>query len=132
VGNYLSVLCLSFFLASAHAAPGTSERQEARALALFHQFRCMVCGGQSLAGSDAKIAADMRAIIREKIARGESEEAVTAYLVERYGDAILMTPPVTHSTLPLWLAPGMILLIAGFASWRTLFRARRGRTPPPC
>lgn len=97
--------------------------QEARAQALFRELRCLVCQSQSLADSGAPLAADMRAVIRERIAQGESDEAIRAYLVSRYGDAILMNPPLDEGTALLWAGPALILLIGGLLAARH-FRRR--------
>ena len=68
--------------------------QEARAVALQKELRCLVCQGESLDESDAPLAADLRRLIREHIAAGESDAQIKTYLVARYGDFILMNPPL--------------------------------------
>ena len=87
-------------------------RQEARARALMEELRCLVCQGQSIADSDAELAGDMRALVRERIAAGERPEQVRAWLVERYGNWVTFKPPVEPLTWPLWAAP-ILLLAAG-------------------
>lgn len=98
-------------------------RQEAKARALMDSIRCLVCEGQSVADSDAEMAGDMRALIRSRIAAGESPDAVRDWLVERYGQRISYAPDLGGSTLILWAAP--LLLLAGLA-WllRGAFRKR--------
>lgn len=98
-------------------------RQEAKARALMDSIRCLVCEGQSVADSDAEMAGDMRALIRSRIAAGESPDAVRDWLVERYGQRISFAPDLGGSTLILWAAP--LLLLAGLA-WllRGAFRKR--------
>ncbi|MDR6850896.1 cytochrome c-type biogenesis protein CcmH [Sphingomonas sp. BE123] len=100
-------------------------RQEAAASALMFELRCLVCQGQSIADSDVAMAADMRRIVRQKIAAGERPEAVRAWLIERYGSYVSYDPPLTLATAPLWLAP---LLLLGIGLWiaRGSFRRRRG------
>ena len=96
--------------------------QEARAKALMEELRCLVCQGQSIADSDAELAGDMRALVRERIAAGEAPSAIRAWLVERYGDWVSYAPPVEPLTWPLWAAP---LLLLGAGGW--LLRARLKR-----
>lgn len=107
-----------FFLLFASAALAlTAEEklpdpaQEIRAHQLFRQFRCMVCQGQSLGESDAQLARDLRAVIRERIALHESDEAITDYLHARYGDYILFAPPLSIGTSLLWFGPFILLFI---------------------
>src|SRR3546814_3858407 len=66
--------------------PLPDERQEAQAQALMHTLRCLVCQNQSIADSNAEMAGDMRALVRERIAAGENPEAIRGWLIERYGD----------------------------------------------
>ena len=87
-------------------------RQEAQATALMEELRCLVCQGQSIADSNAEMAGDMRALVRQRIAAGEKPEAVRAWLIERYGNWVSYRPPVEPVTWPLWAAP-LILLLAG-------------------
>jgi cytochrome c-type biogenesis protein CcmH/NrfF len=115
------VLC---FCCAAIAAPEklSDPKLEARAVALQQQMRCLVCQGESLDESNAPLAADLRRLIRERIADGDSDAKVTQYLVARYGDFILMNPPVGRDTYLLWYGPvGLLVLggaIAGFVGWR--------------
>ena len=98
-------------------------RQEARARALMEELRCIVCQGQSIADSDAELAGDMRAMVRERIAAGQSPGAIRAYMVERYGQWVTLRPPVEPLTWPLYAAPLILLgLIAVMARGR--FRRR--------
>ncbi len=96
--------------------------QEARAMALMETLRCLVCQGQSIADSDADLAGDMRALVRQRIAAGEQPEAVRAWLVERYGDWVTYAPPVKPMTWPLWAAPVVLLAVGG---WLVAARLRR-------
>jgi cytochrome c-type biogenesis protein CcmH len=84
--------------------------QEEQALALMDDIRCVVCQGQPISGSNADLAGDMRRIIREKIAAGESPAQVRAWLVSKYGDWVSFQPQVKAQTLPLWLVPLLALL----------------------
>ena len=80
---------------------------EARARALSAELRCLVCQNQSIDDSDAPLARDIRVLIRSRIASGESNDAVRAYLVSRYGDFILLKPPFKPETMLLWLSPAL-------------------------
>ena len=97
--------------------------QEEQALALMDAIRCVVCQGQPISGSDADLAGDMRRIIREKIAAGESPAQVRAWLVSKYGDWVSFQPQVKAETLPLWLVP-LLALIGGL--WLLSRRIRIG------
>jgi len=98
--------------------------QEARAKALMDTLRCLVCQGQSIADSDAEMAGDMRALVRQKVAAGESPAEIRKWLVERYGDYVTYDPPLSWITAPLWLAP-VILLGIGLLLARRVFRRRQ-------
>ena len=99
-------------------------RQEAVAKALMEELRCLVCQGQSIADSDAELAGDMRAMVRQRIAAGEKPADVRAWLVDRYGDWVSYRPPVEPMTWPLWAAP---LLLLGIGAFLLCHRFRRRR-----
>jgi cytochrome c-type biogenesis protein CcmH len=122
---------LIFFLflsSAAFAAPAPESlrdpAQEAHARALQKEFRCLVCQGESIDESGAPLAADLRRLIREHIARGETDEQIRSYLVARYGAFILMNPPVEPETYALWLTPFVILAGAGGIAAFIISRAR--------
>lgn len=121
----LALLLLSS-VASAAPAPEAlpDPAQEAHARVLQKQFRCPVCQGESIDESGAPLAADLRRLIREHIARGESDAEIRHYLVARYGKFILMKPPVEGDTYALWLAPAVVLLIGAASAVWIVFRAR--------
>jgi cytochrome c-type biogenesis protein CcmH len=98
--------------------------KEEQARSLMGTLRCLVCQGQSIADSDADMAGDMRSLVRERIARGESPEQVREWLIRRYGDYVTYDPPLSAVTAPLWLAP-LVLLGAGAWLARASFRKRR-------
>ncbi len=114
-------------------AAGAPERPlddavlEARALDLFKELRCPTCVAQSIHDSNADIAIDLRALVREQIAAGQTNAQIRDYLVLRYGDVILLRPPVNNATLPLWLGPWLIFALGGFLVFLAL---RRHRTAP--
>lgn len=121
------LLCLCFMLALLAPLPalalGLEEplpdaAQEARARALFHEIRCVVCEGESIADSPADIAGLLRRDIREKIAAGSSDADIRSLLVSHYGTSILMDPPLRSSTWLLWFGPALILALATLlAAW---------------
>jgi cytochrome c-type biogenesis protein CcmH len=95
--------------------------QEAEAQALMESLRCLVCQGQSIADSDAEMAGDMRAFVRQSIKEGQKPERIRAWLVQRYGEWVSYKPPVEPLTWPLWAAPAVFLL-AGLWLVRGRFR----------
>ena len=82
---------------------------EARARNLQRQLRCLVCQGESIDESGVALAADLRHLVRQQIADGKSDQQIKDYLVARYGDFILMKPPLQPDTWLLWLAPFLVL-----------------------
>jgi len=105
--------------------------QEARARELGRELRCLVCQNQSIDDSDADLARDLRLIVRERIGKGDTDNDVRRFLVERYGDYVLLKPPFKPTTLVLWLGPPLLLLLA--AGMVALFyrRHRRAKDVPP-
>ncbi|MEZ0495191.1 cytochrome c-type biogenesis protein [Sphingomonas sp. IW22] len=99
--------------------------QEREAKALMATLRCIVCQGQAIADSDAEMAGDMRALVRERIAKGEDATAVRDWLIERYGDYVSYDPPLSAATAPLWIAPLVLLAIGGVIAARSFRRRRR-------
>lgn len=96
-------------LALALAAAAGPAADDARAIALQKELRCVVCQNESINDSAAPLAADMRAALRERMAAGDSDAEIKAYFVERYGDFVLMRPPLKATTVALWAAPGLFL-----------------------
>lgn len=86
---------------------------EARARALSAELRCLVCQNQSIDDSNAPLARDLRVLVRERLSAGDSDTDVMKYVVARYGEFVLLRPPMATSTLLLWLAPVLLLLGAG-------------------
>ena len=101
---------------------------EARARALSEELRCLVCQNESIDDSEAPLARDIRLLIRERIKQGESNDAVRAYLVSRYGDFILLKPPFERETWLLWLSP---VLILGLGLGAALIARRRAPRVTP-
>ena len=96
---------------------------------LTHEVRCLVCQNQTIADSNAPLAADLRREIRQMLEEGRSENEVTTFLLDRYGDFVLYKPRFKASTAALWLAPGLLLLIGGLGLGR-IIRRRRGLPVP--
>lgn len=101
---------------------------EARARALSSELRCLVCQNESIDDSEAPLARDIRVLIRERIGKGESNDAVRNYLVSRYGDFVLLKPPFKPETLLLWLSPALVLALGVGAA---LFAHRRAPSATP-
>jgi cytochrome c-type biogenesis protein CcmH len=102
--------------------------QEAQARDLFRELRCMVCQNQSIDDSDAPLAKDLRTLVRERVAAGESNDEIKDFLVARYGNFVLLKPPFAGETLVLWATPVAILLIGGAVALLA-FRRRRAIEP---
>lgn len=86
---------------------------EARAREIGKELRCLVCQNESIDESNAELARDLRLLVRERIKQGESNDEVRAFVVQRYGDFVLLNPPVKPSTWILWYGPAGILLLGG-------------------
>ncbi len=99
--------------------------KEAEAKRLMETLRCLVCQGQSIADSDAEMAGDMRAMVRQRIAAGEDPSAVRGWLIQRYGEYVTYDPPLNSVTAPLWLAPLLLLAIGALIASRSFKRKRR-------
>ena len=102
---------------------------EARAKTLSRQLRCVVCQNVSIDESDAALARDLRIILRERIAAGDTDEQAVAFLVQRYGNFVRLKPPLQADTLALWLGPLAVLLMGG-AGVATYMRGRGGPPAP--
>jgi cytochrome c-type biogenesis protein CcmH len=100
---------------------------ETRARALSKEIRCQVCQNQDIDDSNAPLAADLRRLVRERLQAGDSDPQILSFLVQRYGDYVLMRPPVRPSTWPLWFGPGLLFISAAVALF---FVARRRRHAP--
>jgi cytochrome c-type biogenesis protein CcmH len=98
--------------------------KEARARDLSRELRCMVCQNQSIDDSEAPLARDLRLLVRERIAAGDSDSQVIDFLVARYGQFVLLKPRFERETLLLWLLPPLVLVGGGLALWLQVRRRR--------
>ena len=127
---FILLVCLFCFTGTLNAqerlpeAPLANKALETRAKNLFTQLKCEVCQGQSIADSNAALAQDMRDLIRQKVSSGESDVMILTYFSTRYGDSILMAPPLTPRTWVLWLAPVLLVGLGFFLIFR-MFRAQK-------
>lgn len=107
----------------------TDPAAEARAVEIGRSLRCLVCQNQSIEDSNAPLARDLRVIVRERVAAGDSDTQVRDFLVARYGDWLLLKPPFKAETLILWIAPIVFLLIGVVVVRRTMTRQRPAAAP---
>ena len=100
------------------AAADPSERlpdpaQEARARHIFEQVRCLVCQNESIDDSEAELAGDLRRIVRDQVREGRSDDQIKRFLVDRYGEFVLMRPTFSAGNAALWLGPFLVLALGG-------------------
>lgn len=100
----------------------SSPEQEQRYLKLTDEMRCPKCLNANLSGSDAPIAADLRAEIHAQITAGKSDDEIIEFMTDRYGDFIMYRPPLNIGTALLWFGP-LVLLLAGFIIIRRMLAA---------
>ena len=103
---------------------------EARAHAIGEGLRCLVCQNQSIEESDAELAHDLRLLLRQRLLAGDSDAQARQFLVDRYGDYVLLKPPLDAETLALWFGPGLLLVLGGTA-FLLYFRRRGVPGAPP-
>ena len=106
-----------------------SPEIEAEARDVGKSLRCVVCQNQSIEDSGAPLAADMRQLVRERLSQGDSPDQVRAYMTSRYGNFVLMKPPLQADTLLLWFGPLIFILLGAFG-WFVYLRPRRGDLAP--
>ncbi|MBR3190498.1 cytochrome c-type biogenesis protein [Bosea sp. (in: a-proteobacteria)] len=99
---------------------------EQRARQISSGLRCLVCQNQSIDDSDAPLAKDLRILVRERLTAGDNDKAVIDFVVARYGDFVLLRPPMNARTIALWAAPFLIVLFGAIFLWR-----RRNRAASP-
>jgi cytochrome c-type biogenesis protein CcmH len=107
---------------------------EERAREISKELRCLVCQNQSIDESNAGLARDLRVLVRERLTAGDSNEAAMRYIVDRYGDFVLLRPPIRPGTYALWFGPALLFAVAGlglFVFFRRRQRVPTGAAPPP-
>ena len=102
---------------------------EARARAISAELRCLVCQNESIDQSDADLAHDLRMLVRQRLQAGDTDQQVRDYFVRRYGDFILLKPPVKSVTYLLWFGPFALLAVGALGVF--VFLRRRGAAAPP-
>ena len=126
----LPIVAALVLLAGPAAAVNPDEqladpKLEARALKLSQELRCVVCQNQSIDDSDAELARDLRLILRERIAAGDTDRQAIDHIVVRYGSFVQLRPPLRADTLALWFGPLAVLLLGGVG----VAVYMRGRSP---
>jgi cytochrome c-type biogenesis protein CcmH len=122
----LVMLLALLFAASRPAAavdstpPLPTPQLQQRYVALTRELRCMQCQDESLANSEATLAADMRRLVHNLVLEGKTDQQVRDYMVSRYGEFILMKPPFNWANAWLWGAPGALMLIGALVAWRVV------------
>ena len=132
LSRWLAILVLAVWPMAAGAVavdkPLDDPALEARAREIHKELRCLVCQNQSIEDSNADLARDLRQLVRERLAAGDSDEEVLSFVVARYGDWVLLTPPVQGNTLLLWTAP-LLLLVFGGGGFLYWYRRQRATAP---
>ena len=119
----LLALCLAApVLAIDPAPPFADAGLQLRYEKLIHELRCLKCQGENIADTPALFAVDMRRQVREMIAAGKGDAEIRDFLVERYGEIILLRPRWSAKNAWLWLSPGVLLVAGGVVGWRVLRR----------
>ena len=124
-----TLLAACLLAPAGHAATSPDEiladpALEERARALSQQLRCLVCQNQSIDDSDADLARDLRQLVRERLVAGDSDAEIIAFLTARYGEFVLLKPPVKPATWGLWFGPLAVLVVA--AGGIVVYLRRRG------
>jgi len=132
----MRVLLLLLLLAAPAMAVLPDERLadpalEARARAISHDLRCVVCQNESVDDSNAPLARDIRLLLRERIVAGDTDDQAVQFLVARYGDFVLLRPPLRADTWLLWFGPFAVLALGAGAILLTLRRRAAIAAPPP-
>jgi cytochrome c-type biogenesis protein CcmH len=126
-GAALLLLALALPASAQVQAPETASkdpRVEERMKDLAEELRCLVCQNQTIADSNASLAVDLRGQIRTQIAAGRSDQEIRDYMVQRYGDFVLYSPPLKATTALLWAGPALLIL-GGAAAFVLVVRRRR-------
>jgi cytochrome c-type biogenesis protein CcmH len=131
VKRLLTILAAIACMAGAAADPAErlpDPAQEARARTIFREVRCLVCQNESIDDSEAALAGDLRQVVRDQVKQGRSDKQIRAFLVERYGEFVLLKPPFSAGNALLWATPGVVLILGGVLMV-LLLRRRAGPSP---
>ncbi len=126
VGAFLAALA---FCGAAFAQPQNAQDLDERAKSIESELRCLVCQNQTIADSNADLAADLRNTIREQLARGATDKEVIKFMTARYGDFVLYRPPLKAKTVLLWFGPFLFLLLGAWILYRRLKQQRPDELP---
>ncbi|MDF2812104.1 MAG: cytochrome c-type biosis protein CcmH [Microvirga sp.] len=122
----LAIVAILFSLGSAHAVQPNEVLKdpvlERRARDISAGLRCLVCQNQSIDDSDADLARDLRLLVRERLTAGDTDAQVRDFVVQRYGEFVLLRPTFRGRTLVLWLAPVLVLVLGGLGIYATIRR----------
>lgn len=122
IAGLLTLSCLLPAMAGEAQDLAQDPVAERRLNEISAELRCLVCQNESLAGSRADLAIDLRREIRTMIQEGKSDAQILEFMVARYGDFVLYRPPVKPLTWALWFGPGLLLVLAGYGVWRLVRR----------
>lgn len=120
----LALLCFAVLTSLMTSFASAQTVSEIRAKALYTELRCVVCAGQSIAESNAELAQDMRAQVTVLIAANKSDAEIRDWFVTRYGDAVLMNPPLKPLTLALWFGPLLIFVLGAGITGLVMMRGQ--------
>jgi cytochrome c-type biogenesis protein CcmH len=126
----LAVIASSSSLAVQPEEMLKDQKLEARARELSRELRCMVCQNQSIDESEAPLARDLRLLVRERLSKGDTDQQVLNFLVARYGEFVLLKPPLESRTFILWALPPVALLAGAAGLFFALRRRRTGQLEP--
>ncbi len=128
---WILVLCVSWPVQAEEAKPLAEDPVvEQRLIKIAEEMRCLVCQNESLAGSRADLAEDLRREIRAQIRQGKSDQEVMAFMVSRYGDFVRYRPPVKPTTWLLWFGPFLLLALGVGVLWSVLRHRNRAALEP--
>lgn len=133
IHTYGAALTVALFLLGGMTASAVEPDEmlqdpalEERARIISQDLRCVVCQNETINESNATLAQDMRRLVRQRVLAGDTNEDVLAYMVERYGDFVLLRPRVTPLTWPLWFGPLVLVVIGGFIVARQMRKSSTG------
>jgi cytochrome c-type biogenesis protein CcmH len=127
----LGIAVMGAALAIDSQPPFQDPTLQTRYEALTHEFRCLVCQDETIADSNADLAADFRRQIHSMVAAGRSDAEIKSYMVSRYGDFVLYRPPLQSSTVFLWVGPFLLLLVALAVGWLVVKRRATSEAEAP-